>query len=328
VLVRVKELPQQQATVGIGYSANTGPRLSIENANRRPFGQPWILTNKLGLGPDQKQWEGGLTSYPLDGLYRNLVSGSATELRADNQQLIGWNARAGRSQDTPRVERLYFGELAHARVDSTALTSQADAASANTQWIFRHLDNLLLPTQGLTASAQVALGYARGTRSVLGGALETARGPFARVYARLTWYQPFGAGWYGTARAEAGEVLTHSAVGVPDTLLFRAGGDDSVRGYGYRTLGPEIGGVTVGGRTLLTGSVEIARPVSPKYPAYWWAVFVDAGNAADRWTELRPALGYGVGLRWRSPVGPLRVDLAYGEQVRAFRLHLSVGIAF
>ena len=328
VLVRVKELTQQQATVGIGYSANTGPRLSVEHTDRRVFGRRWIVKNKFELGPANKTWQGELSSYPLDGLYRNLVSGSATQLRTDDQQLIGWNARVGRTQDTPRIERLYFAELAHARVDTAQLSSQGDAVSGNYHWLFRDLDNVLLPTRGLTTSAQAGLGYARGSRSVLGDPLETAKGPFARAYARLTWYEPFGGGWYGTARAEAGQVFAHSAVDIPDTLLFRAGGDDSVRGYGYRKLGPEINGVTVGGRTLLTGSVEIARPISPKYPAYWWAAFIDAGNAADQWQDLKPALGYGVGLRWRSPVGPLRVDLAYGQQVKQVRVHVSVGIAF
>ena len=57
-------------------------------------------------------------------------------------------------------------------------------------------------------------------------------------------------------------------------------------------------------------------------------MFVDAGHAADRWTDLSPALGYGVGVRWRSPVGPLRADLAYGEEVRAGAPALQVGIAF
>ena len=132
----------------------------------------------------------------------------------------------------------------------------------------------------------------------------------------------------GAARSRCSASPPKSAVGIPDTLLFRAGGDDSVRGYGYRTLGPEIRGITVGGRTLLTGSVEVARPISPKYPAYWWAAFIDAGNAADRWTDMKPAVGYGVGLRWRSPVGPLRVDVAYGQQVKQVRVHLSVGVAF
>jgi translocation and assembly module TamA len=328
VRVRVKELTQQQATVGIGYSANTGPRFSLEHTNRRVFGTPWIAKNKLELGPDQQKWEGELTSYPLEGLYRNLVSGSAAKLRTDDQQLKSWNARAGRTQDSPRIDRLYFAELAHARVDSASLTSQADAVSGNYHWVFRDLDNLLLPTRGQTLSAQAAAGYARGSRSVLGNPLEEARGPFARAFARLTWYAPFGNGWYATARAEAGEVFAHSAVGIPDTLLFRAGGDDSVRGYGYRTLGPEINGVTVGGRTLLTGSIEVARPISASLPAYWWAAFVDAGNAADRWAEIKPAVGYGLGLRWRSPVGPLRVDVAYGQRVKQVRVHFSVGIAF
>jgi translocation and assembly module TamA len=111
-------------------------------------------------------------------------------------------------------------------------------------------------------------------------------------------------------------------------LLFRAGGDDSVRGYGYRTLGPVVNGTVTSGRTLLTGSAEIARPISAAYPAFWWAAFVDAGQAADRWTDLRPDFGYGVGLRWRSPVGPLRLDVAYGEAVRKARVHFSIGIAF
>ena len=328
VRVHVKEFPLHQATVGLGYSGNTGARATAEFTQRRLFGSRWIAHNKLTLGPEQKTWQGDLTSYPLDGLYRNLVSGSTTHLRTNGQLLRDWNARIGRTQDTPRIERLYFGELAHARVDSDVLTSQANAASYNYQWVYRDLDSVLLPTRGLTASAQAALGYARGTLAAAGVPTIEAHGPFARAYSRLTWYRPLGDTWYGTARLEAGEVFAHSAVGIPDTLLFRAGGDDSVRGYGYRTLGPVVDGVVTSGRTLLTASLEVARPISPAYPAYWWAAFVDAGNAADRWIDFQPALGYGVGLRWRSPVGPLRVDLAYGQQVHAVRVHLSVGIAY
>ena len=58
VLVRVKELPLQQATVGAGYSANTGPRLTFEHTHRRVFGQPWIAKNKFELGPDLSLWQG------------------------------------------------------------------------------------------------------------------------------------------------------------------------------------------------------------------------------------------------------------------------------
>ena len=57
-------------------------------------------------------------------------------------------------------------------------------------------------------------------------------------------------------------------------------------------------------------------------------MFVDAGNAAQDWEDYEPAIGYGVGVRWRSPIGPLKVDLAYGERVNSLRLHLSVGVSF
>ena len=117
-------------------------------------------------------------------------------------------------------------------------------------------------------------------------------------------------------------------MGLPDALLFRAGGDDSVRGYGYRTLGPVVNGVLTSGRHLFTASGEIARPISAHRPSLWWAAFVDAGHAANKWSELDPVVGYGLGLRWRSPVGPLKLDVAYGADVHKTRLHLSVGIAF
>jgi translocation and assembly module TamA len=84
----------------------------------------------------------------------------------------------------------------------------------------------------------------------------------------------------------------------------------------------------VGGRVLLTGRVEAEHPLLDRLPALLGAVFVDAGNAADRWTTLHPVLGYGVGVHYRSPVGPLRLDVAYGQDVHQLRLHLSVGVAF
>ena len=124
-------------------------------------------------------------------------------------------------------------------------------------------------------------------------------------------------------------MFVNKTLSVPDTLLFRAGGDDSVRGYAYRSLGPQVDGAVVSGSALLTGSLQVARPIFADQPAFLWAVFVDAGNACRRLEQdCDPVLGYGVGLRWRSPVGPLRVDLAYGEEVRKFRLHFSVGMVF
>jgi translocation and assembly module TamA len=55
---------------------------------------------------------------------------------------------------------------------------------------------------------------------------------------------------------------------------------------------------------------------------------LDAGNAADNFHDLKPKVGYGVGARWRSPVGPINVDVAYGKAVRKVRLHFSLGFTF
>ena len=329
VHVKVKELTLQQATVGLGYSANTGPRVTLEHYHRRVFGTRWIAHNKFELGPSLKSFGTEFTSYPQEGLYRNLVAANGERLRSANELRTSWTARIGRTQDTTRIERLYYAEALHARVDAAALVTSSDALSGNYHWVRRDVDNVLLPTAGITLNAQGALGYGIGRQFLPGPDVETSsRGPFVRAYGRLTWYRPLGSSWYSTVRVEAGEVFAKSRIGVPDPLLFRAGGDDSVRGYGYRTLGPSINNAVASGRVLMTASAEIARPISPRFPAYWWAAFVDAGNAADRWSDLSPVVGYGVGLRWRSPVGPLRVDLAYGQHVHRVRLHLSVGIAF
>ena len=84
----------------------------------------------------------------------------------------------------------------------------------------------------------------------------------------------------------------------------------------------------ISGSTLFTSSLQIARPIFADQPAFLWALFVDAGNASDGWKDMRPVFGYGVGLHWRSPVGPLRVDLAYGQETQKLRLHFSVGVVF
>jgi translocation and assembly module TamA len=154
-------------------------------------------------------------------------------------------------------------------------------------------------------------------------------GVFGRVNGRVTHYATLGQRWTSISRLQIGQILSAADVAVPYSLLFRTGGDDSVRGYAYQSLGPRnAAGTAVGGRVAVVGSVELARPILARMPALWGAAFLDAGNTAPDWKSLSPALGYGVGLRWRSPVGALRMDLAYGQQVRKVRLHFSVGITF
>jgi translocation and assembly module TamA len=320
VMVRVTEQALQQAVAGVGFSDNTRERVTLEHRHLRPLGFQVQMRNKLELGRTQRTWEGELLSDPGDAQYRKLLAGGISRLDTDADTTFSWKARAGRTLYTERIERLIFAELLNATVTNGLGEFTSRALSGNYHWTWRDVDDIILPTRGLTTVIQGGAGYALSESQ--------QDGPFARVYTRNTLYWPLPGAWFTQTRLEVAEVFAKDAVGVPDTLLFRAGGDESVRGYGYRDLGPVVNGVLTSGRQLLTGSFEIARPFSLSRPALWWAVFVDAGNAVNEWTEYKPALGYGVGVRWRSPVGPLRIDYAYGEEVKKGRLHFSVGIAF
>ncbi len=321
VLVRVREAPLQQATLGVGISANTGPRLTWEHTHRRIAGLAWTLRNKGQLGRDERNWETEATSHPLRGGYRALVSGKVEWLDAGDSLTQAWQLRAGASLDSERIERRVFAEALQDEVRTASGARLATAVSGNYHLVWRSLDSVLLPTLGEAANMQVGLGYALSTT--------TPNGAFGRAYGRFSAYRPVGERWYFTGRLELGHLQAAREVSIPETLRFRAGGDESVRGYAFRSLGPrDAAGVVSSGRMLATASVEMARPLLASMPSVWGAAFVDAGQAADRWADLRPVFGLGVGVRWRSPIGPLRVDVAYGEAVRRLRLHVSVGIAF
>jgi translocation and assembly module TamA len=328
-LLAVRELPLQQATVGVGYADDTGLQATLEHTHRRVLDTRWVMHNKLQVGQEQNLWTGDLMSHLQDDGYRNLLAGQAEKLTTNDETRYSWYARAGRTRDTVRIWRLYYGEYTRARLETSAGINDSQALSANYHWTWRDVDDLRTPTRGTVWSLQGGGGVTRGTVTPIDSSVETENsGPFARLYGRVQGYLPLGNNFYGSARLELGQVFVQQALSVPDTLLFRAGGDDSVRGYAYRSLGPEVNGAVVSGSTLLTASLQVARPIFADQPAFLWALFVDAGNASDGWNQMRPVFGYGVGLHWRSPVGPLRVDLAYGQEVQKLRLHFSVGVVF
>ncbi|WP_417521462.1 autotransporter assembly complex protein TamA [Marinobacter sp.] len=127
------------------------------------------------------------------------------------------------------------------------------------------------------------------------------------------------------SRVQIGGVGTNRFEDVPPSLRFFAGGDQSVRGYGYQTLSPENdNGVAVGGRYTVVGSAEYQYQFAEKWRA---ALFVDHGNAInDLFDPL--ATGAGAGIRWISPLGPLRLDIAKGlnpEFGGEWRVHFSMG---
>jgi len=128
---------------------------------------------------------------------------------------------------------------------------------------------------------------------------------------------------YFIARAQLGAINTNRFDRVPTTHRFFAGGDNSVRGYPYQAISPRNNdGDAIGGKYLTTSSAEYNYYFREKIAL---AAFIDSGKAfteSDDWKY-----GAGIGLRWRSPVGPLRVDIAHGfdNEDSPYRLHLAIG---
>jgi translocation and assembly module TamA len=131
--------------------------------------------------------------------------------------------------------------------------------------------------------------------------------------------------WRLLARLELGASLADDVEDLPPSKRFYAGGDNSIRGFDFEALGPEDDdGEVIGGRYLTVGSLELERRLSGPWSV---AAFIDGGNAYDSDYRAQAAYGAGLGVRWRSPVGPIRLDLAKGHYLeeREWRIHVVLG---
>jgi translocation and assembly module TamA len=315
LLVRVVENKRRNVSAGLGYSTNTGNRAQLNFDDLAVHG----LKMKSALTLEtKKQTAKADFYYPTtpDG-YSDSFGTSYVRSDIEGEQTNTFSLTARRAWGSPLLERSIAVELLTERKDVAGLKGVRSTSLPITYAVTRRkVDNLLFPTRGHVLNWQ------------LGGAF-LGEEPFARASTKGLFYVPFDPKNRVLLRFEAGAVLSRQKDGIPATYLFRAGGDQSVRGYAYQELGVEVnsnaGTSTVGGRYLATGSVEYQHWLRPEWGG---AVFYDAGNAADQLSGLHPKSGYGVGVRWKSPVGPLNVDAAYGHAVKKVRLHFSLGISF
>lgn len=316
VIVKVHENYQKHASVGIGYSTDTRERLSLSYENFNFIRQDWHLKSSAVVQDRQQTAKADVFLPENEDGFRDSfgVAYDRSDFRGLDTRTIGLNVR--RAWGSPAFEQYVMLEYLneHDRIEG-AHGERPEALPVTYGFIKRHLDNRIAPRKGYQFEAQV------------GGAVEgmVTDESFVRGYLKGRFYLPVGQRGDIIVRGEAGAVFADDKKGVPATVMFRAGGDQSVRGYSYDSLGIRRGDAVVGGRYLAVGSLE--------YQHYFWdtwglAVFVDAGNVADKWSDIDYAVGYGVGVRWRSPAGPVGVDLAYGEKTGNFHLHFSFGLTF
>ena len=331
VLVQLRDAKLQKIVLGVGASTDSGLRLSMDHTHNRVPGLGWRAVTKLSLDRETRSLGSELTSPPDDSGTRWVTSALFKNQLSGSFDVSSQRYRIGRNQPGDQIDRNYYLQFDRAEANAAGLSSTADSVSVNYAWTKRSFDSLPFPSSGYGLGAEVGGGVALGS----------TRQPYLRAQARWLGIWPlanealqFGGGLRSgriAVRAEGGAVLARDGVEIPSTQLFVTGGDSSVRGYALRTIGTELAnGVVAAGRYLAVGSVEWQRPIVVNDRVTDWesTLFLDAGAVADRPSDLEPKFGVGAGVRWRSPVGPLQIDVAYGLAVKEFRLHLSVGFTF
>ncbi len=162
-------------------------------------------------------------------------------------------------------------------------------------------------------------------RGALNGVLSTASFGQVRVEGKLI--RSLGKGWRALGRAELGVIATSEFRELPPRIRYFAGGDLSVRGFSYFALGSlDEAGNVIGGRFLRVASVELDKKILDRWGGFRAAVFADAGNATIDFRG-RVETGVGAGLRWRSPIGLVRGDVAFAvsQPGSPIKLHLNIG---
>jgi translocation and assembly module TamA len=316
VRVLLRERAPYQVSLGAGYSTNTGARVEAEYRSSDLFGRAWEL--QTGLRFEQvRQTAYADVFFPPDAAQGRDGVGTAVE-HSDIERLEIRRFAVGATRVQRRgsiEERLGLNWQEEERSPQGAPSSTARALTAQVGWTWRRARDLLDPAEGV--SLQLQLGG--GSKQLLSDQ------NFLRTYLRYSQGIPLSASDALLFRGELGATLAPSSQGIPQDFLFRAGGSNSVRGYAYQSLGVKEGAAIVGGRYLATMSAEYTHWVNATWGA---AAFVDAGNAVDDRQALDLAVGYGLGARWKSPAGPLGIDLAYGQREGKVRLDFSLAIPF
>lgn len=324
VLVTVLERPVADVGLSLGYGTDAGPRGEVSLRYRNALGRGYDMHSALQvdrtrqIGYADFHLPPGTAGAPFLGTVATRDSVGFLAERTSNQGL-----------DTRRIAvagyRQFLYDSVELRLGLSLQNEQAIPEGADRtlkralapmgQLVWRRVDNVLDPRRGGVLTLQLA------------GAAKAALSDqdFIRTYAQYQHWFALSPADQLILRGEAGYTIAASREGIPEDFLFRAGGSRSVRGYAWQSLGPRVGEAIVGGRYLATGTAEYVRWFSPSWGA---ALFLDVGDAADARGELGANKGYGVGARWRTPAGPLAIDLAYGERDRKVRLAFSVSVAF
>lgn len=326
VKVHVSELPKHRIRTGIGYSTNTGKQLEGRYTFYNTFNRGWIFDAQakveqrrqlfslnLAMPPDTRSYVHSI------GVTQDRTITKGVDLRSSQIGLK--RTRSSDDYDTTFSLTYYDDELTQENdatlpANTIVPIGRHRALVPGFAWSRRKIDNPIFPREGDTFS--IELGVAAK------GALTDQN--FGRIYTRYKQFFPVFSRDLIIWRTDLGGIITSGrADQIPASLLFRTGGTDSIRGYSYQSIGNTQNGTVFPTKYLLTTSLEYQHWFTDSWGA---ALFYDIGTATDVWKNRTLYQGTGVGARWRSPVGTLQLDIAYGQRSHSIRPHISLGIAF
>lgn len=324
IQIRLKLRPKNKYTGSLGYGTDIGPR---------------------GL----LSWEHRLQQYPGHRINAEIQASQRLNQAGVRYSLPGKN---------PITDRFIFGiKGVEERTRDKKFSRRADISGSylqkKKQWdrilsvnylkeISRDFQTaplkksqFLLPSVGLiykkvSDSNSLQQGFRIGL--IMKGGLRAllSSTDFAQAELRLKSIQVLGEKTRLLTRLDLGTSYADNFEKIPYSLRFLTGGDQTVRGYGYKTLGPrqkdQFGNdIIVGGQHSIVGSVELERVI---YKQFSVAAFIDSGQAMNRWKNISLATGAGVGARYATPLGPLRFDIAKptSKGYKGIRFHITFGV--
>jgi len=316
--VDLKQGPRRSLRTGVGYGTDTGPRFSVRYRDLDMLNRGHELTPSLYVS---RRLQGLSSTYTVP-MGSGLQDTATLQAILQKEELADLVTRLA-SVEVARNHSLGPGTLATAYVrflqeayTSVGLYHRTRLVLPGVRYTRDRLDDPRLPARGLRIALE-----ARGTDRALGSDTR-----MVQLLGAVSHLQPLPARLSLQSRLRVGATFSAEPVdALPPTLRFFAGGDQSVRGYAYQSLGlRDAAGKVVGGKQLLATSLELERAL----PRNWGvSIFHDAGNAFASFKGVRLHQGAGVGLHYRSPVGSLNLSLArrIRDEAPGWRIHFSVG---
>jgi translocation and assembly module TamA len=316
VRIIVIEAPKHSIEAGVNYSTDTGPGVRLNYTNQALFDSEWRFRSNFLVNDTDRNLEFNFDSPPQRGGYWNsflLRPYRETDIQnvRTREAVVGASRNWG--AEIPPSAVIFSANYEEESVSGGPFEDRY-AVYFGYRRTFRKTDDFISPRRGYLALFEVG-----------GAPAALATRSFFRGIASGSIFLPLGRNGDLLLRGQVGRVIASSRDDIPSNFLFRTGGDTTVRGYDYLSLGVQQGDAVLPGRRLLVMSTEYTHWIGENWGI---GVFVDAGDAWDDNTLFQAKIGYGTGARVRTPIGPIRVDLAYGQAVSSWRLHFSVGFTF